>query len=148
MESQSGDEERSDRHREACLPREEKEEGAAVEQVDPSANHTDFGGRSIQKLSDPWSHCLDSGGEWGAQGCLMPSSLAGPVRCEVGRRPQAKREHLWGAESQARPGGRRRNKSGIPFIPRELPASWGLRQSPEVGGLERMGKKERRQTPV
>lgn len=42
---------------------------AAVQNRSSSASHSSVFGRSIWKLSDSWSHCLDSG--WGAGGPLI-----------------------------------------------------------------------------
>lgn len=115
-----------------------------LEQADPSANHADFEGwGSLWKWSGLWWRV--GGGSPLRQGCLVPSPLAGPVRCEVGRGIQARTEPAGGPEASARPTGRKR-RSRIPFIPREFrELSWGLRKRPEAGRLERMGQKERRQ---
>ena len=96
MESQSGEE-----HPlwGSLPPRESGGEGRGWSRW-PVLQTRRFWGRSIRKRSDPWSHCLDSGGEWVGsplrQGCLVPSAPAGPAGCEVGRGTQVRSELRWG----------------------------------------------------
>lgn len=61
MESQSGEEQLLWG---SLPPWETGGEGRAVGAGGPLLQTRRFWGRSIRKQSDPWSHCLDSGGEW------------------------------------------------------------------------------------